>query len=33
VRGHRGLAPGDRVDAVLLLADPDRGYIDFAREA
>ena len=32
VRGRRGLSVGDRVEAVLLVADPDRGYIDFARD-
>jgi exoribonuclease-2 len=32
VRGLRGVAVGDRVAVVLLSTDPDRGYIDFARE-
>ena len=32
VRGTRGLAVGDRIRATLLDADPDRGFIDFARE-
>jgi exoribonuclease R len=32
VRGRGGLNVGDRVDAVLLTADPTRGFIDFARE-
>ena len=32
VRGGRGLAKGDRVRVVLLAADPQRGFIDFARE-
>jgi exoribonuclease R len=32
VRGRRGLEVGHRVNAVLLEADPARGYIDFARE-
>jgi hypothetical protein len=31
VRGMAGLKPGDRVKAILLAADPARGYIDFAR--
>ena len=31
VRGRTGLNPGDRVKAVLLNADPARGFIDFAR--
>ena len=32
VRGRRGLAVGDKIGAVLLTADPERGFIDFARE-
>jgi exoribonuclease R len=32
VRGRSGLAVGDTLDAVLLTADPVRGFIDFARE-
>jgi exoribonuclease R len=32
VRGMRGLEAGHRVTVVLLAADPERGYIDFARE-
>ncbi|HJW48210.1 MAG TPA: RNB domain-containing ribonuclease, partial [Candidatus Limnocylindria bacterium] len=32
VRGLKGLAKGDRLSAVLLEADDERGYIDFARE-
>ena len=32
VRGTRDLAIGDRISATLLDADPDRGFIDFARE-
>jgi RNase II-type exonuclease C-terminal S1 domain len=32
VRGLRGLTIGDRVPVVLLSADAERGYIDFARE-
>ena len=32
VRGRRGLEVGHRVNAVLLEADPRRGYIDFARD-
>jgi exoribonuclease II len=32
VRGMRGLRVGDRVAAVLLVADSERGFIDFARE-
>jgi exoribonuclease R len=32
VRGRRGLSVGDRLGVVLLDADPQRGWIDFARE-
>ncbi len=32
VRGLHGLGAGDRVSVVLLSADPERGFIDFARE-
>jgi exoribonuclease R len=32
VRGRRGLAVGDEVGVVLLAADPQRGFIDFARD-
>jgi exoribonuclease-2 len=32
VRGREGLAVGDRVRVVLLDADPERGWIDFARD-
>ena len=32
VRGTRGLAVGDTITARLLSADPDRGFIDFARD-
>ncbi|MDB4908209.1 MAG: ribonuclease [Gemmatimonadetes bacterium] len=32
VRGRRGLAVGDAIGALLLTADPERGFIDFARE-
>ena len=32
VRGRRGLRVGDALRAVLLVADADRGFIDFARE-
>ena len=32
VRGRRGLAVGDTLRAVLLTADPVRGFIDFARD-
>ena len=32
VRGRRGLAVGDSLNAILLTADPVRGFIDFARE-
>jgi hypothetical protein len=32
VRGRRGLNVGDPVRVVLLVADPVRGFIDFARE-
>jgi exoribonuclease R len=32
VRSLRGLGAGDRVPVVLLSADPERGFIDFARE-
>jgi exoribonuclease R len=31
VRGNRGLSPGERVRVTLLDADPERGWIDFAR--
>jgi hypothetical protein len=31
VRGRQGLAVGDKIGAVLLAADPQRGFIDFAR--
>ena len=31
VRGQRGLNPGDSVRVTLLAADPERGWIDFAR--
>ena len=33
VRGRGGLKAGDRVGVVLLSADPDRGFIDFARDS
>jgi exoribonuclease II len=33
VRGLMGVAKGDRVSAVLVEADVERGYIDFARDA
>ncbi|MBA3657096.1 MAG: RNB domain-containing ribonuclease [Gemmatimonadaceae bacterium] len=32
VRGRAGLRPGSEVNVVLLAVDPERGYIDFARE-
>ncbi|PYO04813.1 MAG: hypothetical protein DMD30_15040, partial [Gemmatimonadetes bacterium] len=32
VRGRSGLRVGSEVSVVLLAADPDRGFIDFARE-
>ena len=32
VRGRKGLSVGDPVNAILLTADPVRGFIDFARE-
>ena len=32
VRGRRGLAVGDETGVVLLAVDPERGFIDFARE-
>ncbi len=32
VRGRAGLRPGSEVNVVLLAVDPDRGYIDFARD-
>jgi exoribonuclease-2 len=32
VRGRRGLSVGDAVPVVLLAVDPERGFIDFARE-
>jgi exoribonuclease-2 len=32
VRGRRGLSVGDEASVILLSADPDRGFIDFARE-
>jgi hypothetical protein len=32
VRGRRGLSVGDPLTAILLTADPVRGFIDFARE-
>ena len=32
VRGRRGLSPGSEITAILLSADPVRGFIDFARE-
>ena len=32
VRGREGLAVGDRVRVILLDADPERGWIDFARD-
>jgi len=32
VRGRRKLSVGDEIGVVLLTADPDRGFIDFARE-
>jgi exoribonuclease R len=32
VRGRRGLCVGDETGVVLLAVDPDRGFIDFARE-
>ena len=32
VRGRRGLSVGDETGVVLLAVDPERGFIDFARE-
>jgi hypothetical protein len=32
VRGRGGLSVGDEVGVVLLAVDPERGFIDFARE-
>jgi exoribonuclease-2 len=32
VRGRRGLSVGDAAAVVLLAVDPERGFIDFARE-
>jgi exoribonuclease-2 len=32
VRGWKGLVPGDSVRVVLLAADPEKGFIDFAKE-
>jgi hypothetical protein len=32
VRGRKGLHVGDELTAILLVADPRRGFIDFARE-
>lgn len=32
VRGRKGLAPGEEIGVLLLRADADRGFIDFARE-
>jgi hypothetical protein len=32
VRGRKGLHAGDELTAILLTADPVRGFIDFARE-
>lgn len=32
VRGVRSVKVGDRVGVVLLSADPERGFIDFARD-
>ena len=32
VRGRRGLHVGDTLRVVLLVADPQRGFIDFARD-
>jgi hypothetical protein len=32
VRGRRGLSVGDETGVVLLSVDPERGFIDFARE-
>jgi exoribonuclease-2 len=32
VRGWKGLSPGDSVRVVLLAADPEKGWIDFARD-
>ena len=33
VRGHHGLSAGDEIRIVLLVADPVRGFIDFAHES
>jgi len=33
VRGRAGLAEGDEIAVILLVADPTRGFIDFALEA
>jgi hypothetical protein len=32
VRGRRGLSVGNQVGVILLAVDPERGFIDFARE-
>jgi len=32
VRGRRGLSVGDQTGVILLAVDPERGFIDFARE-